>query len=137
MPQPVDGLAGERMPDVDLERLAVGARTRRSPPQSIAQRSFAAKRTASRSAARPLPVPPVSNRSPGGRRMLPREDGRVPPGRERVGARGLAAGCGRERVRERDLGLPAVTVVAGRFERAGQRGVDEPAGALGGPQGAG
>ena len=109
MQQPMHGLAGERMPDVDVERLAV----RRTDPQVAATvdrppltRGKAGGRADPRRG--PCRCRQYRTAGPGGRRMAavagrgpraarPREGRELRPG---------GGGAGRERVRKRDFGLP-------------------------------
>ena len=98
--------------------------TRMSPPQSIAKRP--SRRLARRSAARPLPVPPVSKRRPGGRRTvssvsLIRRHGCVRVGLRR--GRWAAPARGRARARARGRGGCGRS----RWPRAGRRASGRPA----------
>ena len=139
-PQPVHGLAAEGVGDLDLigrSAARPSPPTRRSPPQSTAKRSRARRRCATASAARPLPVPPVSSSMPGGRRTAPRASSTCTR-RQRAAGCGRAArrgGCRREGLGQAGGRHPGQRGgVAGAAQRGQDRRVDEAAGAPRGPQ---
>ena len=87
-----------------------------------------------RSAARPLPVPPVSSRTPGGRRIVLRSWSTATRASGRSDAKRGRARAARRRARRRaELGAAPAAVVARRLQRREERRVDQPAGARGGP----
>ena len=88
-PERVGDGAGQRMAHAHLPgALRVRPRTRRSPPQSTAQRPWRSRRAARKSAAHPLTDPPRSSSRPAGRRITPARSSTST-------ARHLAAGSGR------------------------------------------
>ena len=124
-PQPVHGLAAERVGDLDLvgRRCAASPPTRRSPPQSTAKRSRARRRWATASAARPLPVPPVSSSTP--RRAADdavrrRRRARDASARPDAGARRAAAGPRRGRPPAPAGATPASEARVARGRSAGR-----------------
>ena len=98
----------------------------------------AGRRASSASAASPLPVPPVSRRTPGGRAIDPCgiEDADVAPARG--GVRAGRAARRRAPASASASGAAAIArarvAIAGGLERADERRVDEPAGPFGGPE---
>ena len=106
--------------------------TRRSPPQSTAQRP--SSRFASRSAARPLPVPPVSRRSPGGRRTVSSVSATRRHSSCGSGLAGARCGDQLQRVLEGELRVAAGAVVADRLQLRDERRVDEAVRQLRGQQ---
>ena len=120
--KPMDGLAGERMADVDVERLAV-ALTRRSPPQSIAQRSLRGEAEREQVGGEALAGAAGVEPKPGrAARCVPSAEAAAcrqarEPGRgSRPGGGGAAASASASA----SSGSRRVAVVAGGLERAGR-----------------
>ena len=136
--QPMDGLAGQRVADVDLERLAVG----RTDPQvaaAVDRPPLARAEAGARAGRRRGPCRcrqcRAGARAGGG--CCRRRRRRVPPGAREGRAAAWRRGAAASASASGEFGRAAVAVVAGGLERAGQRGIDEPAGALGRPQAGG
>ena len=129
--QRVDRLAGERVADLDVDARRRRAGRRRSRPPSGLSSRFA-----SRSAARPLPVPPVSSRSAGrAADAVVGERDAAPAARAGRAAAGARRGAAASACASGELGVAAGAVVAGGLELRDERRVDEAAGQLRGAAG--
>ena len=121
--QRVDRLAGRAGGGPRPRRCAARRAGRRRSRRPSARARAAC---ASMSAARPLPMPPVSSRTPGGRRIESVGDRDARQRRARVGLGRAARRRLGERLRERELGRAARAVVAAASSAATSVGSTRP-----------